>query len=185
MEQRIGRLDRIGRDRPVRSTVFTGPATENSLFEAWYRVLDEGFRVFDRSIASLQFFVEEHLPRLTRTLFREGSLPGLCRATGPRDPCTGIAEEQVRIDEQDALDAIDAFEQNAATCFEEIERLEASHEELEEDFHAWVGEATGTSAVIPDFYRQRTDHRFTGSDIPTGGEPLRTAGTQPTGCSSA
>src|SRR5262249_35723571 len=50
MEQRIGRLDRIGRDRPVRSTIFMGPACEHSLYEAWYRVLDEGFRVFAASI---------------------------------------------------------------------------------------------------------------------------------------
>ena len=149
MEQRIGRLDRIGRDRPVRSTVFIGPATEDSLFEAWYRVLDEGFRVFDRSIASLQFFVEEHLPRLTRTLFREGA-PGLL-ALVP-EICSGIAKEQERIDEQDALDAIDAYEQNAAACFEDIQRLEAAHEDLEEDLHVWVGEALHFRRD-PDFYR--------------------------------
>lgn len=149
MEQRIGRLDRIGRDRPVRSTIFIGPAVEHSLFEAWYRVLDEGFQVFDRSIASLQFFIEDRLPHLTGTLFREGA-PGLCaRLIGIRD---GIEEEQLRIDEQDALDAIDVFEQNAAACFEDIQRLEATHEQMEEDFHAWVGEALHFRRD-PDFYR--------------------------------
>ena len=52
MEQRIGRLDRIGRDRPVRSTIFVGPECEGSLFAAWYAVLNDGFRVFDHSIAT-------------------------------------------------------------------------------------------------------------------------------------
>lgn len=149
MEQRIGRLDRIGREHPVRSTIFIGPPADHSLFEAWYRVLNEGFRVFDRSIAGLQFLVDEQLPRLTDTLFREGA-PGLCeQLTAIRD---GITEEQVRIDEQDALDAIDAFEQNAVTCFEELERLEASHQQLEEDFHAWVGDALHFRRDR-DFYR--------------------------------
>ncbi len=149
MEQRIGRLDRIGRDRPVRSTVFIGPSVEHSLFEAWYRVLDEGFRVFDRSIASLQFFIEEQLPRLTDTLFREGAT-GLCSRLA--DIRAGCDQEQERIDEQDALDAIDAFEQNAAACYEDIQHLENAHADLEEAAHAWVGEALHFRRD-PDFYR--------------------------------
>ncbi len=168
MEQRIGRLDRIGRDRPVRSTVFIGPPVDHSLFEAWYRVLDEGFHVFDRSIASLQFFVEEQLPRLTSTLFYEGST-GLCMRVP--DIRNGIVNEQARIDEQDALDAIDAFEQNAAACYEDIEQLEAAHAELEEDFHAWVGEALHFRRD-PDFYRSERTTLY-GPDIDRWGA-LRT-----------
>jgi ATP-dependent helicase HepA len=149
LEQRIGRLDRIGRDRPVRSTIFVGPECEHSLHEAWYRVLDEGFRVFDTSIASLQFFVESKMPELRAALFREG-------ATGLRDAIpailAGIAEEQERLNEQDALDTIDAFEQNAVASFEAIRELEATHATLEADMHGWVGEALRFDRD-PDFYQ--------------------------------
>ena len=72
-EQRIGRLDPIGRTCPVRSTIFVGPACEHSLFEAWYRVLNEGFRVFDTSIANLPFYVDAVLPRLAQALFTNGA----------------------------------------------------------------------------------------------------------------
>jgi ATP-dependent helicase HepA len=149
MEQRIGRLDRIGRDRPVRSTIFIGPECEGSLFAAWYAVLDEGFKVFDRSIASLQFFVDECLNRLLTKMFREGGT-GL-RADIPAVQA-GCALEQERIDEQDALDAIDALEQNAVSCFETIQQLENSHADLEKDLHGWVGEALG-------FRRDKDFHR--------------------------
>jgi ATP-dependent helicase HepA len=64
----------------------------------------------------------------------------------------GIAEEEERISEQDALDAIDASEQDAAHCFRSIQELEASHKQLEDDLHAWVGEAL-LFRRDPDFYR--------------------------------
>lgn len=54
MEQRIGRLDRIGRDRPVRSFVIC-PA--GGLEEAWMHCLDQGFGVFTRSISGLEFML--------------------------------------------------------------------------------------------------------------------------------
>jgi ATP-dependent helicase HepA len=149
VEQRIGRLDRIGRTRPVRSTIFIGPACEQSILEAWYRVLNEGFRVFDTSIASLQFYVDAVLPTLTEALFTAGAQGLLEQLDAVRK---GIAEEEERISEQDALDAIDASEQEAANCFQSIQELEASHKELEDDFHAWVGEAL-LFRRDPDFYR--------------------------------
>src|SRR5262249_32283482 len=155
-----------------------GPATEHSLFEAWYRVLDEGFRVFDRSIASLQFFVEEYLPRLTRTLFCEGA-SGLLATVG--EIRSGIEAEQARIDQQHSLDASDAFEQNAAACFEEIQRLEATHEELEEDLHVWVGEALHFRRD-PDFYRTERTILY-GPDTDRWARCARWC--PPTGCSSA
>ncbi len=149
VEQRIGRLDRIGRTKPVRSTIFIGPACEHSIFEAWYRVLNEGFRVFDTSIASLQFYVDAVLPRLTDAVFTSGAQGLLEQLDAVRK---GIAEEEERISEQDALDAIDASEQEAASCFQSIRELEGSYQELENDFHGWVGEAL-LFRRDPDFYR--------------------------------
>src|SRR5271157_874163 len=140
MEQRIGRLDRIGRTRPVRSTIFICPEQNGTLFSAWYCVLNDGFRGFDRSIASLQFYVDESLPELLRTMFREGADGILSRIPAIQKGC---GDEEERIAEQDALDAIDALETNSSACFEAINGLEEAHAELEDDLHAWVGEALG------------------------------------------
>jgi ATP-dependent helicase HepA len=63
LEQRIGRLDRVGRDasRPVHSVVVEGAArVERALLEVQHDV----FRVFERTIGGLEFV----LPRLQRRL---------------------------------------------------------------------------------------------------------------------
>lgn len=140
MEQRIGRLDRIGRTRAVRSTIFVGPERDGTLFVAWYSILNEGFRVFDRSIASLQFYVDKSLPNLLTAMFREG-VDGILACIPAVQK--GCADEEERIAEQDALDTIDAMETSSASCFEAIAELEQTHAELEDDFHSWVGEALG------------------------------------------
>jgi ATP-dependent helicase HepA len=155
MEQRIGRLDRIGRTRPVRSTIFIGPERDGTLFAAWYSVLNDGFRVFDRSIASLQFYVDESLPELILTLFREGTDGVLARIPSVQRGC---ADEEARIAEQDALDTIDALDTDSAACFEAISELETAHAELEDDLHSWVGESLG-------FYRDHDFRRVEGTTL--------------------
>ena len=138
IEQRMGRLDRIGRHTLVKSTIFVGPESTHSLFEAWYKVLDQGFQVFDRSIAGLQFFVEEHVPSLIRTLFRQGA-DGLLEQIPEIQK--GIAEEQQRLLEQDALDAIDVTASHAMQTFASIGTVEAEHEEFQAALHGWINEA--------------------------------------------
>jgi len=73
LEQRIGRIDRIGRPLEVKLTVFTGVDLSDSLHDAWYRLLKEGFNIFGQSIASLQFYVDEKLPLLAEMLFKSGA----------------------------------------------------------------------------------------------------------------
>ena len=65
LEQRIGRLDRIGRERPVRSFVI---CPSEGLEFAWFRCLAEGFRVFTHSISGLEFMLhatERHAVAVT------------------------------------------------------------------------------------------------------------------------
>ena len=73
LEQRIGRIDRIGRLLKVEFTVFAGVDLPDSLHDAWYRLLKEGFNIFGQSIASLQFYVDEKLPLLAEILFKSGA----------------------------------------------------------------------------------------------------------------
>lgn len=138
VEQRVGRLDRIGRSHPVSSIFCLGPDCEHSLYQAWYRALDEGFGVFDGSIASLQFFADSRLPLLARVMLCEGAAGLVGQIDGLRE---GIRAEQERLNEQDALDTIDALDQSAADCFRDLEELERNHSAIERDFDSWVVDA--------------------------------------------
>lgn len=138
VEQRVGRLDRIGRTHPVSSIFCLGPDCEHSLYRAWYRALDEGFGVFDGSIASLQFFADGSLPRLAWVMLTEGAGGLEGQISTLRE---GIRQEQDRLNEQDALDTIDALDQSAADCFRDLEELEKNHAGIERDFDGWVVDA--------------------------------------------
>jgi ATP-dependent helicase HepA len=54
IEQRIGRLDRIGRTMPVRSVVIYA---KGSIESQWVNCLADGFTVFKRSISGLEFML--------------------------------------------------------------------------------------------------------------------------------
>jgi ATP-dependent helicase HepA len=135
LEQRIGRLDRIGRVRAMRSRVFVGPEVENSMPEAWFGMLRDGIGVFRDSIASLQFFVDAKLPELTDALFRNGA-QGLRELLEPIRQ--EIEQEQIRLSEQYALDEIDALESDAQTFFRELDDFDAEHDRLQRDTERWI-----------------------------------------------
>ena len=97
LEQRIGRIDRIGRPLNVQITVFAGSDLEDSPHAAWYQLLKDGFGIFHQSIASLQFYVDEKLPELETVLFQSGASGLLEKLDSIRE---GIAGEQVKISEQ-------------------------------------------------------------------------------------
>ena len=105
LEQRIGRLDRYGRDAVIPTyTIEFAPWT---IAGAWLHCLAEGFQIFDASIASLQFAVDALLPELYDAVLDDGAI-GLARMTeGLPDR---LAAEREAIAEQDALDAIEVGE---------------------------------------------------------------------------
>lgn len=94
VEQRIGRLDRIGRDRAVRSSVI---CASSGLEYAWFRCLAEGFSVFNRSISGLEFMLNEAERQAVTVATNDGAeglielLPQLL-ATSERERATDDAE---------------------------------------------------------------------------------------------
>ncbi|MFF2351872.1 protein DpdE [Kitasatospora sp. NPDC058115] len=108
LEQRIGRCDRWGahRDGVHRRSRWVAEADGSQSFAAgWMRVLDEGFGIFDRSVASLQHAVDVATETAWLLLFEQG-LDAVPEAI---DLVRGLLEEEVeRVREQDALDSIEA-----------------------------------------------------------------------------
>ncbi len=144
LEQRIGRIDRIGRPLNVQFTVFAGSDLEDSPHSAWYEFLKDGFGIFHQSIASLQFYVDEKLPELETGLFQSGASGLLEKLDSIRE---GIAEEQVKISEQNALDEIDAQDENATEYFQALDDCDARHQEIQRATEDWICQALQFKAI--------------------------------------
>lgn len=138
LEQRIGRIDRIGRPLNVQFTVFAGSDLEDSPHDAWYQLLKDGFGIFHQSIASLQFYVDEKLPGMVTTLFESGA-SGLLEMI--KTIQQQIAQEQVKISEQNALDEIDAQDENATQYFQTLDDYDARHQEIKRATEDWICQA--------------------------------------------
>jgi len=104
LEQRLGRLDRFGVGSAIKSIVLV--CKDDAAEMAWVRVLDEGLQVFNVSIASLQYLVEDSLKIAIQDWCNEG-VDGLLRWTQQlAGPNGWVACERRRIDQQDILDAM-------------------------------------------------------------------------------
>ncbi|MEH2071813.1 MAG: protein DpdE [Nostoc sp.] len=148
LEQRIGRLDRIGSKIGVQSCVLIGPYLEDSPHNAWYQVLKDGFGIFQQSIASFQFYVDDKLPELEAALF-ESSAVGLLRMIQPIK--AQIQAEIVKISEQNALDEIDATDEIATEYFQDLDNYDARHLEMKRAIEGWICDALNFKAITnPD-----------------------------------
>ncbi|MDZ8185627.1 MAG: protein DpdE [Nostoc sp. ChiSLP02] len=148
LEQRIGRLDRIGSKIGIQSSVLIGPYLEDSPLNAWYQVLKDGFGIFQQSIASFQFYVDEKLPELEAALFESGAA-GLLQTVEPIKE--QIQAEIVKISEQNALDEIDASDEIATEYFQELDNYDARHLDMKRAIEGWICDALGFKSIThPD-----------------------------------
>jgi ATP-dependent helicase HepA len=106
IEQRMGRVDRYGSGDSVRSILLV--CKDDPLEIAWSRYLDTALKLFDRSVASLQYLTDATVRSLPAMLFEDGTeaLDRLVESHAGED---GRIETELRsIDQQDALDALGA-----------------------------------------------------------------------------
>ncbi|MBD3921004.1 hypothetical protein H8B09_19720 [Paenibacillus sp. PR3] len=140
IEQRIGRVDRIGRSKPFAMTVLAGPEIELSYQEAWLQLLDKSLNVFQQSISSLQFLIDEKIPLILRSTYEMG-MQGFEEQV--ESLTESLEEEKLKIYEQHMLDDIDAIEQQSTDIFDELLRYdhEVSSTEFRDALEGWVLEA--------------------------------------------
>ncbi len=144
LEQRLGRVDRIGSKMGLQFCLFAGPDLPDSPHEAWYQVLKDGFGIFNKSIASLQFYVEQKLPQLEEKLFVEGA-KGL--AIQIQSIKAEIEQEKIKIKEQQVLDEIDLLDETASQYFESLDDCDAKHKEMQRATEGWVCQALNFKQV--------------------------------------
>lgn len=135
VEQRMGRVDRYGAGKPVPSFVLVDG--NSPLQMAWFRILDEGLGVFDRSISSLQYLVEGEIGALARSLVHEGAEGFDSLRDRLAGPSGEVARELRLIDQQDALDQLSPVPE------EELDDLfdaDADWREIREAMTYWIEE---------------------------------------------
>jgi ATP-dependent helicase HepA len=135
IEQRIGRLDRIGRTAPVTVVLFSAMGDNDSIVSEWISLLRDQLRVFHESVAGLQFFLQQQAEDLDRRMLAHG-------AEGVRavavDFATRIAAERNRLREQSALDEIDAATEHVSRFYKKMDDVDADKDEMREAFEGWA-----------------------------------------------
>jgi len=138
IEQRLGRLDRIGRSKELVIRALIGPEFfegDKAYFQQWYDLLKNGFEIFSRSIASLQFYVDRVMPDLKSEFFKSG-VHGLKDAGKRIDG--GIEEEMKEIRNQDALDAVTVGTLERSGYIEELRDFDADFQVMQSKMDPWI-----------------------------------------------
>jgi ATP-dependent helicase HepA len=141
VEQRIGRLDRLGRERSdVTSHVLFCNGTEE---EGLIRCLETGLEVYGRSISGLEFGLRELEQKMTSVAISEG-----------RDGLLGMATElktaaSIQRAEDESAELLDeaSYERLAAADFRRVQSGRSGEQALEHAFAQYFKAIAGPKAV--------------------------------------
>ena len=141
VEQRIGRLDRLGRKLPEIPTYVMLPSQEpGSFWLAWHELLKEGFGIYSRSISDVHFLLDDLQNRIRLELFRRGAAGLVELADEIRE---ALAAERRRLDQRYALEELDIESREGLDAFERLRDAESQEHRFEEDLTGWLCEALG------------------------------------------
>jgi ATP-dependent helicase HepA len=136
IEQRIGRIDRLEARGRFRNVVF---GTESAYEREWVSCLADTIRVFNRSVAPLQYILSDAVTRLHSRLLAEGAEGIAAVAAELASGSDGLDAELKRIRAQEAVDSL---ETDARASREFFERLTRSDEQIERtgarQLESWV-----------------------------------------------
>lgn len=136
IEQRIGRVDRIELRGRLRNVIFSSAHPYES---EWRRFLVEQVRVFDRSIASLQYVLSEAAKQIRGVLLPEGREAIEIVASEFSKPGRSLEDELRRINAEEALDSVEVNADEDAEFFKGLmERDEWLSSEGRISLDAWV-----------------------------------------------
>ena len=122
IEQRMGRLDRFGSGMPVQSAVLV--CDGSNVQKRWFDLVDGALGVFNRSIASLQYVIEDTM-REVLSGFLDAGADAFVEASERLGGEEGLVSKELgRIRAQDSIDSfdVDAVTQEFADELENDDR---------------------------------------------------------------
>ena len=146
VEQRIGRLDRLGREKESSTTVVSEVIFDESSVEAGLvHCYDDGIGVYSRSVSGLEFAlreVEEHIVQTAINDGREGLLESV-------SDLQALAEEERARDESEALLDEASFDRSAAEKYRRVRHSDENELVLEGAFTNYLQMIASTRSVRP------------------------------------
>lgn len=136
IEQRMGRLDRFGVGFPIQSFGYIPQSC--SLLDAWVNYLNGAWQVFDRSIAALQFVVDDNLKALKQRLLTDGG-QAIRDEVGRLAGDQGIILAELKaLRAQDELDAVEIIRSAERDVTTQILEWEEQAEEFQRSLEDWL-----------------------------------------------
>ena len=136
IEQRIGRLDRFGTGKPIKC--YNLVTADSPLQRQWNHFLDKGLGVFNESIASLQYLIEDQL----RTLWQEFIDAGHEAFDNATERMSGdegmVKQERRKVQLQDELDCGDTASRSATDAFEALAKFDLGSQEIGTAIDKWM-----------------------------------------------
>jgi ATP-dependent helicase HepA len=136
LEQRIGRIDRLEARGQIKNVALSTACPYES---QWLACLQKAVRVFDRSVAPLQYALVESSSRVRSLLIEEGPSAFERESALLLDPHVGLDAELRRIRAQEAIDAVEGDAEGEAAFFQSMcEADEAVEVAGPQALNAWV-----------------------------------------------
>ena len=166
VEQRIGRLDRIGRTWYRTDVTSIIISAAESIEDALVRCYDEGFGVYRESISGLEFSLREQEETLITAALTDGA-EGLCARIS--DLRQSALDERAR-DEHDALLDWASFQESRTERYLRVRTKPEVEQSLENAFVTYVQALANTKAATPIHDEKTRDGlwRFKLDALPAG-----------------
>jgi ATP-dependent helicase HepA len=136
IEQRIGRTDRIAACSHTINVVFEGSDTYD---KDWLECLEQTIKIFHRSTAPLQYVLTDAISQMRSRFFEYGATAFKEAKVTMQDPVIGLNAELRRIQQQEAIDALETDTDTDQDLFDKM--LQAD-EFLEDNgqaaFERWI-----------------------------------------------
>ena len=159
VEQRLGRFDRFGSGNAIESVAIVCSNDPDEL--AWVDCLERGFEVFEQSVASLQYLVDEVMQMLPQQWMGQGTTAMVALEKQLSGTAGRMSRERRRIDQQDTLDSLGAKPDDS---FEELESAD-------DEWKAWGTAFRGLSEKTLQLARVTMPWKVA---LPQGEEVFRT-----------
>jgi ATP-dependent helicase HepA len=159
IEQRNGRVNRYSATvhaKPIVGVVLL--PNRAGFFTQWVALLDDAIRIFNRSVASLQYVLQEQIDNTLRRLPAEGLGP-LRELTALLVGADGLLErERRRVSAQEELDSMNEEVEGAKTFATELRAADEAAEEQSHKMIRWICKGlqfTRTPGDVPGSFRFR------------------------------